>query len=160
MTLRIRPATAADAPELADLINEIIDIGGTTAWQTRFTPAFFVEHYVAGPDCLTCLVAEDDRLYGFQAMARSDELPPMWGDIGSFARVAPKRSGVGSALFAATRAKARELGLVAIHAQIRADNEPGLAFYTKMGFVDYAVVKDVPLDDGRKVDRIRKRYDL
>lgn len=160
MTLRIRPATAADAPELAGLINAIIDIGGTTAWQTRFTPAFFVEHYISGPDCLSCFVAEDDRLYGFQAMGRSDELPAGWGDIGSFARVAPKRAGVGTALFAATLAKARDLGLVAIHAQIRADNESGLAFYAKMGFVDHGVLEDVPLDDGRKVDRIRKRYDL
>ncbi len=160
MNVKIRPATPDDAAELADLINEIIAIGGTTAWQTKFTPASFVEHYIAGPDCLSCVVAEADRLYGFQGLSRSKTLPANWADIGSFARVAPKLPGVGAALFAATKTKARELGLVAINAQIRADNKPGLGFYSKMGFVDYGVKKDVPLNDGTIVDRILKRYDL
>ncbi len=160
MTPKIRPATQADAAELAELINEIIEIGGTTAWQTKFTPDYFVEHYIAGPDCLSCFTAETDRLYGFQALGRSKTLPPGWGDIGSFARAQPKLPGVGAALFAATKVKARELGLMSINAQIRADNKPGLAFYTKMGFVDYGVKKDVPLKDGTKVDRILKRFDL
>ncbi len=160
MTLKIRPATPADAAELADLINEIIAIGGTTAWQTKFTPETFVEHYIAGPDCLSCFVAQTDRLYGFQALGRNKELPADWGDIGSFARARPKLPGVGAALFAATKVKARELGLVTINAQIRADNKPGLGFYSKMGFVDYGMKKDVPLKDGTIVDRILKRYDL
>ncbi len=160
MNVKIRPAAPDDAAELADLINEIIAIGGTTAWQTKFTPEYFVEHYIAGPDCLSCVVAEADRLYGFQGLSRSKTLPANWADIGSFARVAPKLPGVGAALFAATKIKARELGLVAINAQIRADNKPGLGFYSKMGFVDYGVKKDVPLKDGTIVDRILKRYDL
>ncbi len=160
MTLKIRPAAPEDAAELADLINEIIAIGGTTAWQTKFTPETFVEHYIAGPDCLSCFVAQTDRLYGFQALGRNKELPADWGDIDSFARTQPKLPGVGAALFAATKLKARELGLVTINAQIRADNESGLGFYSKMGFVDYGVKKDVPLTDGTIVDRILKRYDL
>lgn len=160
MTVKIRSATPADAAELADLINEIIAIGGTTAWQTKFTPESFAEHYIDGPDCLSCFVAEADRLYGFQGLGRSKDLPANWADIGSFARVQPKLPGVGAALFAATKMKARELGLVTINAQIRADNKPGLGFYSKMGFVDYGVKKDVPLKDGTIVDRILKRYDL
>lgn len=160
MTLKIRPATPDDATELSELINEIIEIGGTTAWQTKFTPETFAAHYIDGPDCLSCFVAEADRLYGFQGLSRSKTLPANWADIGSFARVQPKLPGVGAALFAATKAKARELGLVAINAQIRADNKPGLGFYSKMGFVDYGVKKDVPLKDGTVVDRILKRYDL
>ncbi|MBL0932141.1 MAG: GNAT family N-acetyltransferase [Alphaproteobacteria bacterium] len=158
--MKIRPATPADAAELADLINEIIEIGGTTAWQTKFTPESFAAHYIDGPDCLSCFVAETDRVNGFQALGRNKELPADWGDIGSFARTKPKMPGVGAALFAVTKVKARELGLVAINAQIRADNQPGLGFYSKMGFVDYGVKKDVPLKDGAIVDRILKRYDL
>ncbi|MBN9499908.1 MAG: GNAT family N-acetyltransferase [Alphaproteobacteria bacterium] len=160
MTLKIRPAAPEDAAELADLINEIIAIGGTTAWQTKFTPETFAAHYIDGPDCLSCFVAEANRLYGFQGLSRSKTLPANWADIGSFARVRPKLPGVGAALFAATKVKAREFGLVSINAQIRADNKPGLGFYSKMGFVDYGVKKDVPLTDGAIVDRILKRYDL
>jgi L-amino acid N-acyltransferase YncA len=160
MMLTIRPAIPADAAELADLINEIIQIGGTTAWETEFTPDSFAEHFIAGEGCLTCFVAQADRLYGFQALGRNKELSADWGDIGSFARIQPKMPGVGAALFVATKAKARELGLVAINAQIRADNKPGLGFYSKMGFVDYGVKKALPLKDGTKIDRILKRYDL
>ena len=61
-------------------------------------------------------------------------------------------------MFAATRARARELGLAAINATIRADNSGGLAFYSKMGLKDYAVDRAEPLADGTPVDRIHKRY--
>lgn len=37
----IRPATPADAPAMADLLNRIIAIGGTTAHQNRNRPKGF-----------------------------------------------------------------------------------------------------------------------
>ena len=67
---------------------------------------------------------------------------------------------MGTQLFAATRERARSLGLQAINATIRADNAGGLAFYHRMGFVDHHVDKDVPLKSGRPVDRISKRFPL
>ena len=47
-----------------------------------------------------------------------------------------------------------------MNAEIRADNEGGLAFYGKMGFQDQDVDRAVPLGDGTPVDRINKRYPL
>ena len=70
------------------------------------------------------------------------------------------QSGVGSALFRATRERALALGLTAINATIRADNAGGLAFYSRQGFRDHSVAKAVPLSDGTPVDRISKRYSL
>jgi ribosomal protein S18 acetylase RimI-like enzyme len=67
---------------------------------------------------------------------------------------------VGSALFAATRERARSLGLTAINATIRADNVGGLAFYQKIGFLDHSVTRAIPLKDGRPVDRVNKRFRL
>ena len=67
---------------------------------------------------------------------------------------------VGTALFAATRARANLLRLAAINATIRADNCGGLAYYFKMGFVAYGVDTAVPLSDATPVDRIHKRYML
>jgi ribosomal protein S18 acetylase RimI-like enzyme len=67
---------------------------------------------------------------------------------------------VGSALFNVMRSAARKRGLTAINATIRADNSGGLAFYNRMGFLDYEVTRAVPLKDGTPVDRIRKRYSL
>lgn len=158
----VRPAVRDDAAALADLLNEIIAAGGTTAYQIAFTPEGFAEAHIDGPAVLTSFVAldADGVPMGFQILLRDDRLPPGWGDIGTFARRGSTRSGIGSALFAATCAAARRLGLVGINATIRADNSGGLAFYGKQGFVDHSVAAAVPLNDGTLVDRISKRYPL
>lgn len=41
------------------------------------------------------------------------------------------------------------LGFTVINATIRADNVPGLAYYTKMGFREYKVDADVHLARGQ-----------
>lgn len=163
MTIKVRPVASADAPELAELLNAIIDRGGTTALQESFTPDGLDTAYLTGPKVLSCVVAVDSdsgRLEGFQTLVRENRLPNGWGDIGTFARVDGTQRGVGSALFEATLNRARELGLTGFNAQIRADNVGGLAFYGKMGFQDYQVERAVPLNDGTPVDRVNKRYPL
>lgn len=163
MSLEIRPATSADAPALAELLNGIIARGGTTALERPFTAERLDLTYLTGPDVLSCVVAVDTasgRLEGFQTLIREAHLPEGWGDIGTFSRVGGTQRGIGSALFAATRERARALGLAGLNAEIRADNEGGLAFYGKMGFQDHDVARAVPLQDATPVDRIHKRYNL
>lgn len=157
-----RPATSADAGALALLLNAIIARGGTTALETPMTPEALDLAYLTGPDVLCCHVAEgpDGRLEGFQTLIRDPRLPGNWGDIGTFARVDGSQKGVGTALFAATVARARVLGLRGINATIRADNAGGLAFYDRMGLTDYARDRAVPLMNGTPVDRVRKQYVL
>ena len=158
----IRPTVRGDAAALADLLNEIILAGGTTAYQIPFTPERFAEAHIDGAAVLTSVVAHDESgvPMGFQILLRDDRLPEGWGDIGTFARCGMTTRGIGSALFAATRAAAKRLGLIGINATIRADNSGGLAFYGKQGFRDHAVASAVPLIDGTPVDRISKRYSL
>lgn len=162
MELNVRPTVRADAIPLADLLNAIIAAGGTTAYETPFTPEAFADAHIDGPGVITSMVAEDGdgRAMGFQILLVSDTLGAGWGDIGTFARRGSTTRGIGSALFAATRAAAIAAGLKAINATIRADNSGGLAFYAKMGFVDYAAARAVPLADGTPVDRISRRFDL
>lgn len=163
MSLDVRPVRDEDADELAELLNEIIARGGTTALQEPFTGQALAEAYLTGPEVICCFVAVDadtGRLEGFQTLGRYPDLPDDVGDIGTFARVGGTQRGVGSALFAATRAEAKAHGLTAINATIRADNVGGLAFYSRIGFADHSVLKDVPLTDGTRVDRVRKRYAL
>jgi L-amino acid N-acyltransferase YncA len=163
MDLDIRPARGGDAPGLAELLNAIIARGGTTALEDPFAPEALDLAYLTGPDVICCFVAVDrgsGRLEGFQTLGRDPRLPDGCGDIGAFARVGGTQRGVGAALFAATRAEARRLGLTALNATIRADNAGGLAFYGRMGFADHSVRPAVPLKDGHPVDRINKRYDL
>lgn len=159
-TIEVRPARAEDAAGLCELLNAIIRIGGTTALEEPMDVHGFREYFIDGPRALACFVAverDGGQRLGFQALDRHPELPPDWADIATFARAQPKVPGVGTALFAATRARARALGLRAINATIRADNAGGLAYYTKMGFEDYRVDPAVPLRDGTPVDRLFKR---
>ena len=161
--ISVRPVQSSDAPELAELLNTIIARGGTTALQTPYTPAHLDEVYLTGPDVLCCFVAVDEasgRIEGFQTLGRADHLDAGWGDIGTFSRLGGTQRGIGTALFDATKARAIELGLAGINATIRADNEGGLAFYAKQGFVDHGVDRAVPLNDGTPMDRINKHYRL
>lgn len=163
MTLDVRPVREDDADELAELLNAIIARGGTTALEEPFTGPALAAAYLTGAEVICCFVAADaetGRLEGFQTLGRYPGLPDDIGDIGTFARVGGTQRGVGSALFAATKAEAKARGLAAINATIRADNTGGLAFYTRQGFVDHDVVEGAPLKDGRRVGRVRKRYAL
>lgn len=156
----IRPATLADAGALAELLNEIIAIGGTTAHEDPFTPASFADHYVTGPGVICCHVALQDQPLGFQALDRYPGLPASWADIGTFVRPAARGTGAGRALFEAISTAAKAAGFTTINATIRADNILGLAYYSRLGFQDYAADPDYRLKDGTRVGRISKRFDL
>jgi len=67
---------------------------------------------------------------------------------------------VGRALFAEAKRAAVAAGFLHINATIRADNEPVLGYYSKMGFQVHSVRVGVSLSDGRHVDRISERIDL
>lgn len=163
--LAVRPALPADAAAMAELINAIIAIGGTTAYESPFDAAAMDAEFISPLHLVSCFVAEEDgRIAGFQSLMRGfedhDPFPDDWGIIGTFARVGLTRRGVGAALFAHTVEAARAAGITTIDATIRADNTGGLAFYSRLGFVDYAVLRAVPLRDGTPMDRIRKRFDI
>ncbi len=168
MPVTTRPAHPDDAPAMCAILNEIIAIGGMTAYEDPFDPDSMTANYIAAPLLISCTVAElDGAVSGFQAIWRPDPgfpgataMPPDWAVIASFVKLGITGQGIGKALFAATCAAARAYGVVTIDAMIRADNAGGLLFYSAMGFKDHDVVGDVPLNDGRLVDRIRKRFDL
>lgn len=157
----VRSASPQDAPAMASLLNCIIRIGGTTAHQHEKTPQKVRTDYIDGPDALCCHVAEEaGQVIGFQALGRHDGLPAGWGDIGTFVMPDSQARGTGAALFAATSAAAQGLGLTTINATIRADNVPGLAYYARIGFTDYAHEPDWALQDGTVTGRISRRFDL
>ena len=157
----VRNAAPGDAGAMAALLNAIIVLGGTTAHQHLKTEAQVRADYIDGPEALTCVVAEEDgRVIGFQAVGVWPGLPEGWGDIGTFVAPGGQAKGTGAALFAATCAAVRAKGLTTLNATIRADNVPGLAYYGRIGFVDYAHDPDWALEDGRKVGRVSRRFDL
>ena len=160
-SLAIRPAVAADAEAMGVLLNEIIRIGGTTAITTELSAEEMREWFISGANVVSCFVAIDagGEILGFQSLSRYGDLPEGWVDIATFASRSRQKSGVGSALFAHTRAAATQRGFTTINASIRVDNTGGLAYYGKMGFVTYRVEDGDPRSQGRTFNRVHKRYD-
>ena len=157
----VRPATPADAAAMTALLNAVIAIGGTTAHQHPKAEAQVRADYIEGPEAQTCVVAEEDgKVIGFQAVGTSPALPEGWADIGTFVAAGLQAKGTGAALFAATCAAARAKGLAVLNATIRADNVPGLAYYARVGFTDYAHDPGWALEDGRRVGRVSRRFEL
>lgn len=158
----IRPAALKDVPEMAALLNKIIEIGGTTAFEDAVTSDEVAQWYVQSDALFCCHVAVDDagRIAGFQSLESDADDKEKIGYIATFARQSPHVKGVGTALFQSTTSTARALGVIKMDAKIRADNTPGLAYYSKMGFVDHDVSRAVPLKDGTPMDRIIKLFIL
>jgi len=165
MTLTTRPAKARDASEMAALLNAVISAGGTTAHGRPFTPDRMLHHYIQPDELVSCTVAErSGEIVGFQSLAwprqEGDPFPDGWAIIATFAKIGQTGGGIGKALFEVTRTAADRAGVRTIDATIRADNVGGLRYYSRIGFTDYDRLINVPLSDGTKVDRIRKRFDL
>ena len=53
----IRHATPADAQAMAQVLNRIIALGGTTAHQTPKSVDTVLDDYITGPDVLCAVVA-------------------------------------------------------------------------------------------------------
>lgn len=156
MTLTARPTIIEDLPALADLFNHTVRMGGTTAHEEEWNAAELKVHYFDEP-AIVHTVLSDNVPIGFQAVFDRGEGVL---SIGSFTDQRKPVRGAGSVMFEATKAAAKTTGYKFINAQIRADNVPGLAYYTKIGFVNFKVDKDVPLADGTPMDRITKRFTL
>jgi len=159
--IKTRRAAVTDTAEMAALLNEIIESGGTTALVKPVTGQDLAEKMSDGGDLAVWHAAFDgDALVGFQWIGPHANLPTEAADIATFVKQGQTGLGIGSALFNATSKAAKKLGYVWINATIRADNEGGLTYYQSRGFRDWAFDEGVSLANGMVVDKISKRYDL
>lgn len=160
--ISVRRAGVLDARPLADLLNEIIELGGTTALTTPISVTEIKDWITRQPNRSAWHLAEDDRgaVLGFQFIEPADYLPEEAAEIATFAKVGKVQMGIGSALFKATQIAARQLGYSWINANIRTDNFGGLAYYQSRGFEDYAKKSGVSVGSGLTVDKCLKRYNL
>jgi L-amino acid N-acyltransferase YncA len=155
--MKVRPATIADAAGMTAVLNAVIALGGTTAHQSPKSEAAVRQEYIDGPDVLSSVVVEEaGEVVGWQSVEMWDGDP----HIGSFVRPGLQAKGAGTALFALTCDLLRDRGVAHIIAFIRADNLPGLAYYARIGFRDIGQDPDFALNDGRKVGRVHRRFDL
>lgn len=166
MATRVRPSIPEDAAPLCAVQTRIIEIGGTTAREYPYTLAEFANRYLTGPAVLCCHTAEiltaegSWHPIGLQCLVSAPDLPEGWASIGTFVDPEVQRSGAGQALFAATQAAARAKGIRSLNATIRSDNAPGLGYYARLGFRDYAAGPDHLTRDGSRIPRIRRQFEL
>ena len=160
--IRIVKASRLHTGEMAELLNELIAEGGTTAISEFVTGQSIEERISRNRSRSVWHVAEDEagRVVGYQWIEPADYLPPDAAEIATFARIGMSGLGIGSALFEATKRVARDIGYVWINANIRADNAGGLAYYQSRGFEDYGRKERVRMPDGRVFDKVLKRYNL
>ncbi len=158
----VRQANDADAGAMAEILNEIIGIGGTTALEGVVCDADLKDWMARNADRASWVVAEDadGRIMGFQWFEPNPKLPPEAADIATFARASSAGRGIGTAMFEMTKDRARVLGYGWINASIRSDNRSGLTYYAKMGFQDYGSDPTVALSDGTVTGKTYKRFDL
>ena len=162
MHVTIVKAGKLHSPGMAEILNQIIEIGGTTANATAVDRDYYWQRMQRLPSRSAWHVAEDEtgRIMGFQFIAPEDYLPPEAVDVSTFARPGSTGLGIGSALFSQTELAAKALGYAWINANIRTDNVGGLAYYQSRGFEDYGTLKGVRMSNGLVVDKVLKRYDL
>ncbi|WP_299421693.1 GNAT family N-acetyltransferase [uncultured Shimia sp.] len=160
--ITIQKGNAVDLRQTAELLNEIIAIGGSTAMTKPMSRDDLEGWLMADQDCSTwhIAMAADGTLLGFQWIGPWGVLPPEACGIGTFVKAGHTGLGIGSKLFEASVKAARALGYTWMDAEIRADNEGGLAYYQSRGFENYKRKDGVRLDNGAEVSKIHKRYDL
>ena len=143
--IQIRSAGPADAAPMARMLNDIIRIGGTTAFRQPFDDAGIVDRFIASAFAISCFVAVDaTTVVGFQSLEWSDPdwpgedpLPADWALIATYVDPRVHKRRIGRQLFDRTAPAARQAGVRFIDATIRRENAGGLAYYRSLGFTDY-----------------------
>ncbi|MGB7318327.1 MAG: GNAT family N-acetyltransferase, partial [Planktotalea sp.] len=151
MKITVRAVEDRDIPLMTSLLNEIIKVGGTTAYLSPISEED-MKGWITRSDGLSSWIValdEADAVLGFQWAEPYPQLPPEAASIATFVDVGAVGGGIGTKLFDQTCANARALGFSWINASIRSDNDSGLSYYSKMGFADWKVEPDAKLSDGR-----------
>lgn len=162
MSLIVRPARTEDAMQMSELLNEIIAIGGTTAFLDPICPETIQSWMAQETKKSLWHVAEDENglINGYQSAEVQNAPAEDALNMATFVRVGIVGTGIGTSLFAETSRKARDAGFKWLNASIRSDNESGLRYYSRMGFKDWKIDPEAKLSNGFCSGKTHKRYDL
>ncbi|TDC46344.1 ribosomal-protein-alanine N-acetyltransferase [Jiangella ureilytica] len=134
MTAALRPMTRPDLDVVVPLEQELF--AGDPPWSA----AQFESELAGVPDVRWYVVAEAGGVVVGYAGLQAPSHPGDAADVLTIA-VAPssQRGGVGTLLMTALETEARRRGAGELLLEVRADNDPALAFYARHGFERIAV---------------------
>ncbi len=155
----IRAGGHADARQACELLNEIIHIGGTTAFVDPLQIDGFLDWIQSAGGTWHVAETDEGQLLGFQWIGALGELPKTRCAIATFVKAGLTGQGVGSRLFERTKPAARALGFDWIEAEIRADNTGGIIYYQNIGFREYHSHTGA-LSNGTPIEKVTRIYDL
>lgn len=160
MDLIIREVRPKDATGVARILNNAIEAGRQTVFDTPFTVAAEREYIRELPARAVFMVAErrpEGEIVGFQSMelfATYSRAFDHVGVIGTYVDENCRRPGVGRRLAEASFAAAQRKGYEKIFTYVRADNPPSLSFYLNLGFRVVGTAQKQAKIGGRYVDEI------
>jgi len=160
MDVLIRAARPDDAEGVVTILNEIIAAGRYTAFDTPFTAEAERRYMAELPTRGVFHVAQEDRnhrMVGFQTLAPFATYTHAFDHVGVIATYVDlncRRCGVGTQLWEATCAAARQKGYEKIFTYVRADNPAALAAYGQWGFHVVGTAQRHAKIQGRYVDEV------
>lgn len=144
-----RPASVADAPRLAAMSRDLVELGLGWSW----VPSRIAWHMRA-PESVVLVARKGVRIAGFAIMRFAVEDAHL--DLLAV-KPAYRRAGIGRSLMAWLEESALVAGISVISLEVRAENDGARSFYDKLG---YRPLKRMPgYYDGRET-AIRMARDL
>jgi ribosomal-protein-alanine N-acetyltransferase len=126
--IRLRLATPADAPEIAEMSRRLIETGLGWSWTRRR-----VEHAIRDAETLVLTAVYEGGIVGFGIMDFGDER----AHLSLFAvHESFRRQGVGLRMFEWLKSSALTAGIAVVRLELRAANLDALAFYRALGFIE------------------------
>jgi phosphinothricin acetyltransferase len=153
----IRPATAADVPEITRIYNEGIRDRLATLETEERTPQERLAWLEARDERHPVLVAERAGAVAGWGSLNVFNPRPAYAHVADFSIYVGREgrgAGIGKALLAALIERARELGYHKLVLAAFLQNEAGMRLYTRFGFREVGVYREQGLLDGRWVDVI------
>jgi ribosomal-protein-alanine N-acetyltransferase len=125
---RLRLADQSDAPTLAAMSRDLIEVG--LGWQYRTRR---IAQLIADVDAIAVVATDIERTLGFAIMTLGDERAHL---VLLAVRPSHHRLGLARHLSAWLVESATVAGIATIHVELRVDNKAAYAFYNAIGFAE------------------------
>jgi L-amino acid N-acyltransferase YncA len=129
----VRKASKADAPQIAEIIKELVHEEGQGGFQREWTTPE-IEQWMdrQGDDGAFFVVEDRAHILAFATVDFASDEPDAVS-FGAYVRTLNRRQGHGSMLAEACMAFARERGYRRIKGRLPANNEPALSYLSSVG---------------------------